>query len=329
MISIIMSVRNEEGFLAECLQSIVDQTEKNWELLAVDDHSEDQSLEILSTFAIRDSRIRIFSNQGNGIIPALRLAFSKAGGQWITRMDADDIMPATKLHSLKSKLESLNPGYIATGNVRYFSHIELQEGFLKYADWLNELNKNRSHYQQIYKECVVASPAWMARTDDLKAIHAFEKAVYPEDYDLVFRWYQHGFKISPVEELVHYWRDHSARASRNDPNYRDNLFARLKCKYFKMIDYDPSKQLILWGAGKKAKRIAKELLVHKMKFRWLTDNEKKIGKHIYGISIESIERIPAAHRQVIVAISDTGFKSHKPTLYQRYFLDQNEIFEFT
>lgn len=329
MISILMCFRNEAAFLDDCLNSILSQTEKDWELIAVNDHSTDSSREILNLYSKNNDRIVLLENDGRGIIHALRLAFRNTTGNLITRMDADDMMPPWKLKSLKEKMQSLEPMHVATGMVHYFSRDALQEGFINYASWLNAINAADSHFHHIYKECVVASPAWMANKADLIKINAFEEAEYPEDYDMVFKWYKYGFKISAVPEVIHYWRDHPDRASRNDPNYRDNLFPHLKCKYFLEIDHNPLKQLFLWGAGKKAKRIAKELLSRNQEFIWMTDNEKKIGKQIYGQAVTSIQLLPENNRQVIVAISDKQFLQEKETLYDKFELKTEERFEFT
>ena len=97
-ISILMPVKNAALFLRECLDSIVNQEESNFELIAVDDHSTDSSLKILEEYQKKDPRIQVYKNKEHGIIAALRLAYKKSSGILITRMDSDDIM---SLHKLK------------------------------------------------------------------------------------------------------------------------------------------------------------------------------------------------------------------------------------
>ena len=63
LISIVMPVRNAESFLSDCLNSILNQTHTNWELLALDDHSTDKSLHILRSYQKKDKRIKVFSNK--------------------------------------------------------------------------------------------------------------------------------------------------------------------------------------------------------------------------------------------------------------------------
>ena len=92
-----MPVKNAGPWLEECLQSIQKQSFVNWELIAVNDGSKDNSIEILIDFSSRDVRIQVLENPGSGIVDALSQALSKSTGTFISRMDADDVMPAEKL----------------------------------------------------------------------------------------------------------------------------------------------------------------------------------------------------------------------------------------
>jgi len=304
MISILIPVKNAAPFLSECFISILGQTETDWEAIFVDDHSTDGSLAILQAVAKRFPQIKVYSSEGQGIVPALQKAYAHSSGDMITRMDADDVMPATKLEVLKNHLESLGKGHVVTGKVQYFSQEELGDGYLRYQNWLNALAENNTHYQDLYKECVVPSAGFMIYRSDLDKIGAFEQPIYPEDYDLVFRFYQYGLKVNAVKEVIHHWRDHHARTSRNVAMYSGHFFD-LKLPYFLALDYDSSKQLVLIGAGKKGKLLAQKLMDKQIPFLWLTNNPKKIGKDIYGHSLlseKSIALQPEKH-QLIIAIS--------------------------
>jgi glycosyltransferase involved in cell wall biosynthesis/phosphopantetheinyl transferase len=303
-ISIVMPVFNAAPYLAECLYSIIQQTETDWELLAVNDFSTDETPQILQDFAEKDTRIKIFNNINKGIIGALNTAFSHAKGSFLTRMDADDRMFPEKLALLKKALLEKGHRHIAVGEVHYFSDNELGNGFLRYADWLNNLTKNANNYTEIYRECVIPSPCWMVFREDFERCGGFLSDIYPEDYDLCFRFYQSGLKIAPVSEVVHAWRDHATRASRTDANYADNSFFDIKIAYFLQLHYQKNRTLILWGAGKKGKTIAKKLIEKAVSFRWICENLEKIGKNIYDIRIENTTILHLIQeKQLIVAIS--------------------------
>ncbi|MCF6308579.1 MAG: glycosyltransferase [Flavobacteriaceae bacterium] len=281
LISIIMPVKDTERFIVECLESIENQSENNWELIAVNDGSSDNSLSILKEFSRKDGRILVFNNTGNGIIDALRLAYSKSKGDFITRMDSDDIMSLDKLKVMKTNLLKSGRGHISLGLVIYFSETELGLGFKNYENWLNELISKGTNFEGIYKECVIPSPCWMVFREDLENCEAFRPNDYPEDYDLAFRFYSFGLKPIPCNKVLHYWRDYLTRTSRTHIHYADNTFLEIKARYFLNLEYDSSKNLIVWGAGDKGKKIAKILIEKGIEFFWICDNPKKIGKHIY------------------------------------------------
>jgi len=300
-----MPVKNTESFLSECLDSIIQQTYSNWELIAIDDHSTDASAEILNSYSNQDKRIIVHKNHGSGIIPALQLGYKSSKGKFITRMDSDDLMTPSKLQFFISILQKKGLGHIAVGLVKYISQNQLGEGYKLYEQWLNKLTTDGNNYSEIYKECSIPSPNWMVHRSDFENCLAFQSALYPEDYDLAFRFRKAQIKVAPVNEVTHLWRDHPQRASRNDANYSDNRFTSLKIKHFKEDDYMSVKQLILWGAGAKGKAIALELNKVAIPFKWISNNPKKIGHVIYEVELEEADlRSIAQDAQVIVAVSN-------------------------
>ena len=282
LISILIPFKNTEIFIAECITSIIEQSYTHWELIIVDDHSTDDSFSIVEKFTKQDARIKLYRNTGKGIIDALQLALNHSSGELITRMDSDDVMRFNKLEVLSQNVWSYGKGHVAVGKVNYFSKKGIKEGYKNYEIWLNRLTENGSNYSEIYKECVIPSPCWMLHRSDLLACDAFNPNRYPEDYDLAFRFYKHQFKCIPCNEVLHDWRDYSYRTSRTSAHYAENHFIPLKLDYFLELDYHPEKTLVVWGAGKKGKYIAKTLIEKQLPFEWICDNPKKIGKDIYG-----------------------------------------------
>ena len=286
------------------MDTIIGQTEPDWELLAVDDFSTDGSFDILKKYAAAEPRIKIFKNNKKGIAPALRMAYEKSAGRFITRMDSDDIMMPEKLFFLKNNLMNKGPGHIATGLVEYFSEDGVGEGYRRYADWLNGLTKKGDNFFEIYKECSVPSPCWMCYKDDLEKCGAFKEEIYPEDYDLVFRWRQAGFRIIPSGEVLHRWRDHPRRTSRTSEIYRDNSYFELKVNWFLKTDYNPARPLVLWGAGRKGKRIARLLNEKNISFGWVTNNKEKTGREIRGVELRHFNILKKLKTpQIIIAVA--------------------------
>ena len=282
MVSILIPFKNTENFLEECLQSILEQTYVDWEILAVDDHSIDNSRLIVEKYAKADSRIHVLSNKGSGIISALQTAYERSTGTLITRMDSDDLMTPIRLQTMVNSLQNHGKGHLAVGQVHYFSHRGMNNGYANYGKWLNQLTEKGKNYAEIYKECVIPSPCWMTHREDLNNCDAFNPQRYPEDYDLTFRFYEQGLKCIPCSEVLHHWRDYDSRTSRTSEHYAQNYFLDLKLSYFLKLDYNDQRPLNVWGAGNKGKTIAKMLLERQIEFNWLCDNYKKIGKLIYG-----------------------------------------------
>ncbi len=291
LISILIPFKNTEDYLSDCLRSILNQTYTHWEVLIIDDASTDASYSIVKNFAENDSRIKLFKNSGNGIIDALQLALSKSKGELITRMDSDDIMEPHKLEVLSNNLTKHGKKHVAVGLVKYFAKDGVKPGYKSYEDWLNTLTKLGTNYTEIYKECVIPSPCWMVYKTDLLACDAFNPNIYPEDYDLTFRFYKHGLKCIPCDTVLHNWRDYSTRTSRTHIHYAQNHFTSLKINHFLDIDYDTRKTLTLWGAGTKGKIIAKTLVDKHIDFEWICDNPNKIGKDIYGKTLKDFETL--------------------------------------
>ena len=302
-----MPVFNSSSYLKECLDSIIQQAEKNWELLVVDDFSTDHSLLLLEQYARDDARIKVFRNQKKGIIPALRLAYQNSKGQLITRMDSDDRMHPDKLGALKTQLLTQGKGHLATAWVEYFSAEPLGAGYQRYQSWLNQLTKTANNFSEIYRECVIPSPCWMCFREDLEAAGAFRPDTYPEDYDLCFRFYQQQLKVLGISKVLHYWRDYPERSSRNDPHYADHNYLDLKMYYFLKLDRQNSFPLVLWGCGKKGKHLARLLQAAGVLFHWITNNPKKIGKQIYGITIEHFQHLKELPSyQLILSVAAPG-----------------------
>jgi len=304
LVSILMPVKNAGQYLRECLESIILQTYKNWELIAIDDHSEDNSYSTLLEYSFKDDRIQVFKNHQKGIIPALQMAYARSNGKLITRMDADDIMLLEKIEYLKGNLDKHGPGHIALGLVEYFSEHELGNGYRTYETWLNSLTYYGINFEEIYKECVIPSPCWMVNRSDFEIAGAFQSQLYPEDYDLAFRFYKAGLKCIKSNHVLHQWRDHPERASRNDKNYENNRFFELKLKYFLDLERDFSRPLVLWGAGKRGKELAQKMVNQELDFFWVSNNLKKVGKNIYGRVIQRVVYVEALKKpQIIVNIS--------------------------
>jgi glycosyltransferase involved in cell wall biosynthesis len=268
LISILMPAYNAGLFIESCLVSILMQDFKDWELIIVNDFSTDNTTEIVEQFLRKDSRVRLFNNRVKGIIPALSLAFENSNGTFITRMDADDLMPANKLKILLDELQKRDLKTVVTGKVEYFSDTDVSAGYLRYQDWLNQRVQHRDFYENIYRECIVASPNWMVHRTCFENDIDLNSLRYPEDYDLVFQWYKNKYRIIGIEGITHLWREHENRTSRHSIHYQQTSFFELKTNYFLGLEVGDLKSVQLIGAGKKGKMVANILRSKSIDFNW-------------------------------------------------------------
>ena len=303
LVSIIMAIKDTEPYLPACLDSIIAQTYTNWELIAINDHSSDKTPDILADYSQKDDRIRVFHSVRHKLIPTLKEGYVHARGELINRMDSDDKMPADKLETLVEEWQKHGKGSIVAGGTEHFvDEGQVGEGFLKYEQWLNRVAKSSTHYQEIYKECVIPSHCWIIHKEDFDRVGAFNPEIYPEDYDLTFRFYKAGLKVIGIDKILHHWRDRSNRISRTWEEYEDNRYFDLKIKNFYELDRDRSRPLVLWGAGKNGKDMAKHLQQHDDHFHWVCDNERKIGKDVYGVMMQHFDAVPTLDNPQIMIV---------------------------
>ena len=104
-ISIIVPVYNAERYLRQCIDSILDQTYTDFELLLINDGSRDHSGAICDDYAQKDARVRVFHKENGGVSSARNLGLDNARGEWITFVDADDCIRRTFISNLYAPLK--------------------------------------------------------------------------------------------------------------------------------------------------------------------------------------------------------------------------------
>ncbi len=126
-ISIIVPVYNAELYIQECIDSILQQSYSEIELILVDDGSIDRSLDICNNKALKDSRIRVIHQENAGVTRARARGVEAASGEWITFVDADDWLP---MYALESLMESAKDTDIVIGNIfsnQHYFDVSLHE----------------------------------------------------------------------------------------------------------------------------------------------------------------------------------------------------------
>lgn len=104
-ISIIMPVYNSEKYVSEAIESVCDQSYKNWELLIVNDGSTDYTTKIIDDYAKKDSRIKVFHRKNEGVSMARNFALGQICGEYVTFIDSDDVYHTERLERMLQVFE--------------------------------------------------------------------------------------------------------------------------------------------------------------------------------------------------------------------------------
>lgn len=258
LISILLPVRDAEEFLPACLDSLIGQSFKDWECLAVDDGSRDRSAAVLDEWRLRDRRIRVMRMSGEGgIVRALEAARREARGSVLARQDADDRSLPERLARQAETLER-HPDLAAVGALTR-PEGRISGGMSRYLDWLSGCVTAEICAREIWIESPLAHPTAMMRAAAIRGLGGYREIGWPEDYDLWLRLHRAGQLISNVAEVLYCWRDHPDRLSRRDPRYSPAAFLRCRLHHLRrhLAEKKIVRPLIVWGAGRDGRRLAR------------------------------------------------------------------------
>lgn len=129
LISVIVPIYNTEKYLVECVESIRKQTYSNIEIILVDDGSTDASIEICDEFAEKDSRVRVFHKENEGVAVARNFGIQHSNGQYVVIVDSDDVAVDKMIEVLYTQIKE-NDADIAVGN--YYIYDESDGNFYYY-----------------------------------------------------------------------------------------------------------------------------------------------------------------------------------------------------
>ena len=207
MISVVMAVHNGEKYLDEAVQSIRRQTVGDFEFIIVNDGSTDGTSGILARHAAEDSRIRVLAQPKVGLSEALTRGCAAASGEFIARMDADDISLPDRFEKQVGFLRA-HPQIAAVGGASQF----LQEGVLLDAFARPPL-QHRAIMAILFECNPMVHPSVLIRRHALEAVGYYRPLVdMAEDLDL---WLRLGerFQIANMEDVLIHCRKHAEQTS--------------------------------------------------------------------------------------------------------------------
>jgi len=199
-ITVLMPVYNGEKFLRESVESILNQTYKDFEFLIIDDGSMDKSLEILESYD--DKRIKIVKNKGNlGLVKSLNKGLTLANGKYIARMDADDIAISDRFEKQLDFMEKNSEIGVCGGCIRDFGS---EKGFWKAPLSHGEIMVGMLFGVKTYHPTVIIRKAVIQELDK----YYNEEYKHAEDYEFWVRLALKGIKFANIGDLVLMYRKH-------------------------------------------------------------------------------------------------------------------------
>ena len=199
-ISVLMSVYNDEKFLAQAIESILKQTYSNFEFIIVNDGSTDNSTAILEDYQSRDNRIRLIQQENMGLPTALNNAFAVSRGTYIARMDGDDISTTERFARQLKYLEE-HPSIDLVGcQLNYMDEYGKNIG----KTIQNPLSHNRIK-KYISYATPIAHPTFFMKREVMTTLNDYRDFFAMEDYDFLLRAVEQGYILANLNRpLVNY-----------------------------------------------------------------------------------------------------------------------------
>ncbi len=213
LISVIVPVYNVEEYLKQCLDSILEQTFSNYEVILINDGSTDSSGLICQEYAEKDSRIRYFEKENGGLSDARNYGIEQAQGEYLTFVDSDDFLDKMHLNVLYTALVSnnvdisiVNYANYQTSNATFYLHTfgeyyEKNYSSEELLDNLAILERNDLSFSTIWGKLYKRSVFSFLR---------FPKGVIGEDVALIYKIYTQVDKIVYAHKDTYIYRENDS-----------------------------------------------------------------------------------------------------------------------
>ena len=191
LVSVLIPTYNVEKYIEEAIQCIINQTYKNFEIIVVDDCSTDNTFSILEKIKIFEPRLRLFKNDTNAYVKALNTGIVHCKGEYIMRMDGDDLCDNMKIEKQLDFLLN-NPDIDLVG---CDVHSINEEGEI-----LNkiETSHNVNCTNKILKFRSPVLHIWMCKKTVYTALNGYREVGGSEDYDFLLRMNTMGMKFTNI-----------------------------------------------------------------------------------------------------------------------------------
>jgi Glycosyl transferase family 2 len=207
-LSVVLPVYNGARFLGAALDSVLAQDFRDFECIAVDDGSTDQSAEILDEYQRRDARLHVFHQSNAGLVDTLNIAIGLCRAPLVARMDADDICLDGRFAMQMSHFRGRDDLAALGGQVQLIDGKGRPIRLVDYPGGGEELAACLEHGSPL------AHPAVMFRKAAVERVGSYRKAFsHAEDYDLWLRLHEAGYGIENLKIPLLGYRQHDEKVS--------------------------------------------------------------------------------------------------------------------
>ncbi|MDR2963050.1 MAG: glycosyltransferase [Bacteroidales bacterium] len=265
LISVIMPCYNAEQFLREAVESILNQTYTNFELLAINDGSADNTLQILKEYAAADSRVIVIDNKENlKLIRTLNKGIELAQGEYIARMDADDIsLPHRFEIELHYLLQNPNVDIVSCG----FEYMSEEGALIEKHTNINCSTKGSLFASFFYTP--ICHPALLGKTSVFKnnSFSSEKIAVHTEDSELWGRLLLQSYQINTIDTILYRFRINPQSVSHTYTSVQNHNYVQCcKKRYEEYFSQPFDSELIQFLVNRIDSNIPKQTLIKGFSF---------------------------------------------------------------
>lgn len=227
-ISVIVPIYNTESYLKECLDSIINQTLLDIEIILINDGSTDNSSIIMKEFKEKDSRIIIINQKNQGQGEARNVGIKLAKAPYLAFVDSDDIIHPKMLEKLYSKILLDNSDIVKCTYTRELNNFFTNENYKtinfntkdKYFKEILSINYLSLIWDGLYKKNLFTKN------------HLFFKNMVYEDAELLFKLVYNSKKLSYIQDTLYFWRETNNSTSRSiNKKQIDDIFKVIRITY--------------------------------------------------------------------------------------------------
>ena len=311
-ISVVLPVFNAAMTIARAVESVRAQTWEEWELVVVDDGSTDGTREILRGLAREEKRMRVIERVHAGVAEAANAAMAAARGDYVARMDADDVAHRERLAAQVAWLERAEHRDVGVVGclVEFGGDRAANAGYALHVDWVNSLVTSADMAVNRFVEQPVVNPSVLFRRELVARHGGYRDGDFPEDYELWLRWLDAGVRLAKVPRVLLTWHDAPTRLTRTDARYAPDAFFRVKAEWIarELARSGEGRDVWVWGAGRHTRKRAAGLERWGVRIAGYIDVDvKKTGRGIGGTGLPVIgeRELPAPGKSVVLSYVTT------------------------